>query len=64
MKKIWNWLNGKKTIIGAGLSLGVSVIGWVAPNLLPTDIINAIKDLSAILIGGGLAHKAIKVGTK
>lgn len=60
MKKIWNWLNGKKTIIGAGLSFCVSVIGWVNPDLLPSDVVNAAKDLSAILICGGLAHKAIK----
>ena len=60
MKNIWNWLNGKKTIIGAGLSFCVSVIGWIRPDLIPTDVANAAKDLSALLIGSGLAHKAIK----
>ena len=64
MKKLWNWLSGKKTIIGAGLSLTVSVIGWVSPSLLPPDIIAATKDVAALLIGGGLAHKAYKAGLK
>lgn len=58
MKTIWNWLNGKKTAIGAVVSLITAYLiakGWIG---------EAEQDLllgfSTLLVGGGLAHKITK----
>jgi hypothetical protein len=62
-KRFWNWISGKKTIIG--------MVVWVAakggkmffPNAIPDEAYEAVKWGSEILMGGGLVHKGFKSKT-
>lgn len=54
--KLWNYLNGKKTLVGAVLGvvyLGSLQMGYIEPN-------NAIEFLIVTICGVGLGHKAVK----
>ena len=60
--KIWNWFNGKKTVIGAIVSLATAYLiakGWigVAEQTL-------LLGLSTLIVGIGVTHKIKKVITK
>lgn len=64
--KIWNWLNGKKTTIGAAflfLSLMITdlVIGKLNydPQWIETTVV-ICNWFGGILTGGGLTHKLFK----
>jgi len=55
MAKIWEWLNGNKTLIGTMLLV-------VTPMLIGDHTFGyeLLMWLGGILTGGGLAHKVIK----
>ncbi len=58
LKKLWNWLNGKKTAIGAIVSLVTAYLiakGWIGESEQVLFL-----GLSTLLVGGGLAHKVKK----
>ena len=67
--KIWNWLNGKKTVIGLALMgiatfIQVIVIGkWEASADWLPKLVETLSYLGAILTGGGLLHKSSKALT-
>lgn len=58
MKKIWEWFDGNKTVIG-------TLILTITPMLLGSHTIGFefLMWLGGILAGVGVAHKALK-GTK
>ncbi len=56
MKKVLNWLNGKKTLIGT--VLGVAYLGSVGMGLLERN--EAVEWVITVVFGVGLAHKAVK----
>ena len=60
--KIWNWLDGKKTVIGAIVSLITAYLiakGWIgeAEQVL-------LLGVSTLIVGIGITHKIKKVITK
>ena len=59
LKKIWEFWNGKKTVVGAvGLFLtyGAEGLGWLSP-----EIASALKAVFGSLGATGLVHKGIKL---
>lgn len=58
MKKIGEWLNGKKTVIGAIVSLGTAY--GVAKGWIGEDEQTLFLALSTILVFGGVGHKLKK----
>jgi len=56
MSKIWEWLNGNKTVIGA-LILAILGTGIISDHTLGYQI---LLWLGGLLAGGGLAHKVAK----
>lgn len=65
--ELWNWLNGKKTTIGAILFFVAWLLQTIvthyfttgAPEWL-TSTIGFLNDLGAFVTGFGIAHKAKK----
>lgn len=55
--KVWNWLNGKKTVIGSVLALVVKLAPVAG---IPVEVVEVLDYLSVLLLGGGLAHKFVK----
>ena len=55
MKKLWDWLDGNKTLIG-------TLILTVTPMLVPDHTIGFqfLMWLGGILAGGGVVHKLAK----
>jgi hypothetical protein len=62
--KIWNWLNGNKTVIG--LTLLALTNQSFFKQLLPdhTVLYQAIQWLAGLLAGGGIVHKLAKANTQ
>lgn len=58
--KIWEWLNGKKTYIGAGLYL--AGLGWEYMGWQPPGVGTGLKTIGEALGGLGLLHKSWKFG--
>ena len=56
-KKIWIWLNGKKTIIGL---LGLQIISYPFTERWDPQIVDILTWTFNILAGGGLLHKGTK----
>lgn len=59
--KIWDWLNGKKTLIGTALLLVAAVIRMSAPD----NEWAVLCEQAGILLGGsiaavGIGHKVVK----
>ena len=64
IKKIWNWLNGNKTVIGLFLITLLSQ-PWFADILPVTSTAYQILYWAAgILAAGGVAHKIVKATTE
>lgn len=64
LKELWNYFNGKKTIIGAVICFVVYVLKGVDV-FFGVDFINAglltqVNEFGMTLMGIGLAHKAVK----
>jgi hypothetical protein len=64
-EKIWNFLNGNKTIIGLALGWfatkipeGVLIFGW---ETLPLN--DLVEALAGLFTGVGLVHKSMKSNT-
>ena len=58
MKTIWNWLDGKKTIIGA---IAANIVPWlILKGYLTDDTAEMLMGVVAAVTGAGLAHKALK----
>ncbi|MCA9497095.1 MAG: hypothetical protein KC589_09190 [Nanoarchaeota archaeon] len=58
MKKVFNFLNGKKTIIGAFASL---VIGFLQlKGYIDNDTAMFLYSASGLLLGIGVVHKGVK----
>lgn len=58
LNNLWNWLDGKKTAIGAILLIisGIPHLNtWIDP-----DIIDAIYYIGSMLGAGGVIHKVSK----
>lgn len=65
MGAVWEWLNGKKTAIGA------VILAIVANGLIPDDaivagvvLVDVLTWLGNLLVGGGITHKGVKAATK
>ena len=57
LSDIWNWLDGKKTVIGAFLLI-VAAHGSLI-HLTP-EWCNFIADIGTVISGAGIVHKGIK----
>lgn len=56
---IWDWLNGKKTYLGAALLL----LGYGGPYLgIPQNVDDAFVTIGTFLGGIGVLHKFYKAG--
>lgn len=60
--KIWKWFDGKKTAIGAIVSLVTAYL--IMKGLIGEAEQTLLLGLSTLLVGGGLAHKAKKAMEK
>ena len=58
MKKIWTWLEGKKTYIGVSIWVLNSIVRWKFPDALPTDIYESISITGQAIGGIGIFDKA------
>lgn len=68
LKNLWNWFNGKKTIIGltllAIISVDTQVAGiWHFTPAWLTQINDTLAYIGDILAGGGLLHKGYKASS-
>jgi hypothetical protein len=62
MKKFWEFLNGKKTVIGA---IASTLIGFAqARGYIEADVSMMFLTVSGLIIGVGTAHKIAKVNTE
>jgi hypothetical protein len=60
--KIWKWLDGKKSNIGASASM---LISWLAVSgKLDKDTAQLLLGFTSIWFGGGIIHKGVKAATK
>ncbi len=62
LNQFWNWLDGKKTAIGAILSLGTAYLmakGWIGD-----AEVTLLLGFSTLFVGVGLSHKAVKPAKK
>lgn len=59
MKKIWIWLNGKKTVLGACAMLIINS-DYVASYITDPNLYILLQGLAGILFGAGMLHKAGK----
>jgi len=56
----WDWLSGKKTAIGAVLLAALQLIPQDVTVFAGIALYDIVQWLGNILVGGGLAHKAVK----
>lgn len=59
MEKIWDFLDGNKSLIGAILMLVINS-DYVASIITNPDLYLLFQSIFAAIFGGGLAHKAKK----
>ena len=62
MKKIWKWLDGKKTIVG--VSIHFVAYGLKGIKLVDEETFSALIALGDVVMAGGIAHKAFKFFAK
>lgn len=60
LKDWWRKLNGKKTYISALALLAMSIIKHTAPEAIPLDVYEAIKNFLEILLYGSATHGIYK----
>lgn len=59
MMTLWNWVNGKKTMLGLVAKAVLKLAGQIKPEMMPTlDMLEGYVD---IWILGGITHKIAKV---
>ena len=62
MKNIWEWLNGKKTVLAVvayAAVYGAKGLGWLPSDLADT-LLRVIEGFGVV----GVVHKGYKAGTK
>jgi len=57
--KIWNWINGNKTTLGA-ISMMVVNSAYVESLITNPDLYMLCQSVAGALFGVGLAHKGMK----
>ena len=55
--KFWNFLNGKKTVIGGAIMLFVRVAPFLG---VPADVAQVVDEVATAILALGLTHKAVK----
>ena len=60
MKKVWNMLNGNKTVIGMIIVLVVQGVKVFAPDVMTIEQLNYIETIGMAFGGVGLVHKGVK----
>ena len=63
LNNFWNWLDGKKTVIGAILMLIVNS-DYIASLITNPDLYTLAKGIAGIIFGIGLVHKIKKAVAK
>lgn len=59
MMTLWNWINGKKTVIGLVAKAVLKLMGQLKPDMMSTlDMLEGYVD---IWILGGVTHKLAKM---
>lgn len=58
MKDLWNWLSGKKSVIGGILALTIGFLG--TKQIIDSDTATYLLGLAALFLGVGLGHKVVK----
>lgn len=66
MRRIWNWLNGKKTTIAAIYwTVMLPLVKIIYENGVPDDVEKILGAIGLVLAYVGLGHKIVKnVGVK
>jgi hypothetical protein len=60
LKKIWKFLNGKKTAFAAAYWFIVSNVGVLFPKGIPENINELLVAIGTYLTAMGLGHKVVK----
>lgn len=60
VKKVWKWLDGKKTVVAAVYWFVISHIDIFFPKGVPENINEILIQIGTYLTAAGLGHKAIK----
>jgi len=63
LKKTWEYLSGKKVIIGAITTLGIQGIKAFAPELVDPEVLKFAGYAADIFLGVGVLHKGYKSDT-
>jgi len=58
--KSWNWLDGKKTTIGAIMQTGLIVTRFLKPNYFPESTYTDLQIVIGFWFGLSLGHKVKK----
>lgn len=68
MRQIWDWLNEKKTVIGASLFMSAMVLQkmleiWMEPSIPDwgPKLVETLEWAGGVFSGVGLSHKGIKL---
>lgn len=60
MEKVWNFLNGKKTDIGAALLVVCGILQILDFDFIAPNYIEAAFYLATVLAGTGIVHRRVK----
>ena len=55
--KFWDFLNGKKTVIGGAVMLFVKLAPFIG---VPADVAQVVDEIATAILALGLTHKAVK----
>ncbi len=58
-KKLWNWLDGKKSIIGAIAIMTVNS-DYIATLISNPNLYALLQGIAGVIFGIGLLHKTVK----
>lgn len=61
MKKFWQFLDGNKTYITAGVMVALSVINRIFPEAMPEPFYEEIRGTLEFVLYGTVGHKVYKV---
>ncbi|WP_159521761.1 hypothetical protein [Sunxiuqinia indica] len=60
LKQAWQWLDGKKTTLGAAAGTGLFIANLVKPGLIPNSTYVEVQAVISMWTGFGLFSKAKK----
>lgn len=63
MKKVWNWLDGKKSLISAIIMLIVNS-DYIAGLFTDPQLYVLVQAIAATMFIGGMVHKGVKAVKK